>query len=308
MAPTTFHLLKVSNTSSFLSTLRKVPHSDRPLYIGQCQHWIHAPSNLSVAALTGSGPELTAWTYLLIHKDASSSIHALPPGLAAHIDNHWSITASLPDEMLATYTAAQTKRSTTSSNPPSLPTGWSASDPSALAAASSPEDLEISLSTTSFPLGSNTTATQPLTIKDYILHDLGAKYEGPVSMLNLLSTHPSLRPQIHAYMSHFSTSLGPKYGAEAQVLGLDVTDWSSRESEGELTIQQAMDSEKGYGTVEGEAVGWEDVGLVWYPSIWHFGALLADPAYAEADGEFKQGVLRDGPILCCTEVEVGYED
>jgi len=42
--------------------------------------------------------------------------------------------------------------------------------------------------------------------------------------------------------------------------------------------------------------------LVWYPSIWHFGKLLDDLDYAEADRKFKVGVVLDNPILCCTEV------
>jgi hypothetical protein len=71
-----------------------------------------------------------------------------------------------------------------------------------------------------------------------------------------------------------------------------VTDWSSRAAEG---VEVADPKAGGSGV-------WEDVALVWYPSLWHFAKLLDDPDYAVADRTFKQGVLRDNPILCCTEV------
>ena len=74
-----------------------------------------------------------------------------------------------------------------------------------------------------------------------------------------------------------------------------------------MTIAEAEKSAKGYGGAEGEKVGWKDTALVWYPSIWHFGELLGDPEYEETDRKFKRGVLRDGSILCCTEVVVEYD-
>ena len=77
------------------------------------------------------------------------------------------------------------------------------------------------------------------------------------------------------------------------LLGTGVQEWSSRKDEGSAVA----DPEKG-----GSGV-WEDVGLVWYPSIWHFAGMLADEEYAEADRKWKRGVLADNPILCCEEIE-----
>lgn len=75
---------------------------------------------------------------------------------------------------------------------------------------------------------------------------------------------------------------------------MGVTDWSSRASEG----AKVADPQAG-----GSGV-WEDVALVWYPSLWHFAKLLDDPDYADADRKFKVGAVRDNPILCCRAVEL----
>ena len=76
------------------------------------------------------------------------------------------------------------------------------------------------------------------------------------------------------------------------MFGASVTNWSSRVAEG----AEAADPQ-----ANGSGV-WEDAALVMYPSIWHFGKLLDDSDYAEADRKFKVGVVLDNPILCCTEV------
>lgn len=105
--------------------------------------------------------------------------------------------------------------------------------------------------------------------------DLGS--QTPVAMFNLLSYHPNKRETYFKYVSAFNESVGTEYGGEAMMLGLGVT--------------------------KGE--NWEDCALIGYPSVWHFAKMLDDEAYAEVDRKYKVGVVRDNPILCCTEVRLG---
>ena len=119
-----------------------------------------------------------------------------------------------------------------------------------------------------------------------------ASHQGPVSMFNLVACIPAQRPRFFGYIAAFAESVGSRYGGEAQLLGAGATDWSSREAEG---LEVADPKAGGSGV-------WEDVALVWYPSLWHFAKLLDDGDYAAADREFKVSVLKDNPILCCTEV------
>lgn len=115
-------------------------------------------------------------------------------------------------------------------------------------------------------------------------------------MFNLLAYTPNGgREKYYGYIAAFSASTGIKYGGEPLFLGRDVTAWSSQKS---ATEERDM----------GEGEGWVDCALVWYPSLWHFGKMLDDPGYAAADREFKTGAIRDNPLMCCTEVEVGYVD
>ena len=81
-------------------------------------------------------------------------------------------------------------------------------------------------------------------------------------------------------------------------LGLGVSEWTSKADNAEKSQSAESDS----------VIGWEDIGLIHYPSLWHFGGMLDDPGYMDADRRFKQGVLRDNPIMCCTEVDVGRKD
>ena len=54
--------------------------------------------------------------------------------------------------------------------------------------------------------------------------------------------------------------------------------------------------------------GWDDIGLIYQPSIQHFDKMLDDPGYMDVVRRFKQGVLKDNPIMCCTEVNVRYKN
>ncbi|KAK0290916.1 hypothetical protein LTR35_001637 [Friedmanniomyces endolithicus] len=305
MAPVTFHLIVAHQPKDFLRALRDLPHDSRPLYVGEVHHWIHAPTTVSTAALLGSTDTVTQWQYLLVHQTRTPDSLTLPPSLDLHVQRKWSITAEVSNDLLANYANAQAKRL---SNPiPPLPTGWSASNHSALDAAIAPPDLEVSLALEAHSLGSNTKTDSPVILKDWI-RAFGTRHAGPVQMFNLLSYNPGRRQDFYGYLAAFADFAGSKYGGEGAILniGHEVEDWSSREEEGVMTVKEAKESEKGYGTKHGQLVGWEDVALVWYPSIWHFAKMLDDPEYAEADRKYKVGVMRDGPLCCCTEIEMEY--
>lgn len=286
MAAVTFHLISVNDEQAFLELVRSAPADTKPHYIGHCEHWIHSPKT-SLDAFTGSGPEMQRWDYLLIANAEADNALTLPTYLQDNtsILSHWSITA--PSD-LSTLSDDNARRA--SFTPVTLPPGWSPSDFSRLSASVPPTDLEASLALTAIPLGSSK-QSPPIDLKTFI-SKFGTAHTGPVGMFNIIACQPGQRSRFYGYVAAFSESIGSRYGGEAQYLGAGVTDWSSRKAEGAETADP---------NAGGSAV-WEDIALVWYPSIWHFGKLLDDPDYAEADRKFKVGVIHDNPILCCTEV------
>lgn len=288
MTLVTFHLVSVNYEHAFYEVVRSAPADTKPHYIGRCEHWIHSPT-LSLDALTGSGQEMQRWDHLIIANAEIDDHLALPPYLQNNktILNHWSIVANVD---LSTLAADQARRA--SSTQQILPLGWSPSDSTGLAASVPPSDLEASLALSSIPLG-NPKKSKPRDLKTFI-SEFGSSYTGPISMFNILAYQPGQRTRYFSYIAAFRESIGSRYGGDPQFFGNGVVDWSSRETEG----NEVADPE-----VNGSGV-WEDAALVWYPSIWHFGKMLDDPDYAEADRKFKIGVIRDNPILCCTEVVV----
>jgi hypothetical protein len=286
MTTVTFHLVSVKDQNVFYERIRSAPDDAKPLYIGHCEHWIHSPRT-SPNALTGSGPEMQRWHYLVVANAEPDDQLALPPYLQNSINilNHWSIVAPVD---LSTLSTDSSRRA--SSTPSTLPPGWSPSDSSGLIASIPPPDLEASLALTSIPLGSSK-QTRPTDLKSFI-SDFGTTHTGPISMFNLLAYQPGQRMRYFGYIAAFTESIGSRYGGNPHFFGKGVIDWSSREAEG----KEVADPKAG-----GSAV-WEDTALVWYPSIWHFGKMLDDPDYADADRTFKINVVHDNPILCCTEV------
>lgn len=293
MAPTTFCLLVVHEHAGFIAALRTLPVAERPVYVGRCHHWIHQP-HLSASALTGTDDVMLRWNYLVVTKATATGSLALHDTLGSTVTTGWSIYAEVSDDVLDGFKYAQAKRQSQAEI--SLPIGWSHTNHSGLDDAVAPRDLEASLALESTPLGGNRDGPK-LGLKE-LTRTLGTKHTGPVNMLNLLAYKSGQRQQYFKYIAAFAASVGSRYGGDAMMLGTPVTDWTSRKEEGaELAKPEA-----------GGSGVWEDVALVYYPSIWHFAKMLDDPEYADADRNFKQGVLEDNPILCCTEVDVGYAE
>ncbi len=288
MAPTTFQLIKLNSSTSgtsFVETARKLPASERPFYLGQCQHWIRAP-HLSADALTGKGDTVQHWDYLMVTKASTSDSNSVPADLASSIEQAWSITAGVDDQQLASLPETKSQRAAASSPP--LPHGWSPQDHSGLDAAEVPTDLEASLKLSSYPLGSKKeSSSKPVILQNWVA-EFGSRHPGPVDMFNLLSYLPDGRPQYFQFVAAFMESVGSKYGGEPVFLGAGGIDgWSSKANE---------KPEAG--------AEWADTALIHYPSIWHFAKMLDDPAYADVDRKFKQGAIRDNPLICCTEIDL----
>ena len=261
--------------------------ADRPLYLGKCEHWIHAPT-LSVTALTGRGSTIKKWDYFIANKASSPDSLALPDGLMSSVEEKWTITADVDKAMLENH--HQAHQAKLNAQAPSLPKGWSPSDHSGLDAADPPADLEASLALSSYPLGSRTdSGDKPTGLKDFT-RQFGTRHTGPVDMFNLVSYLPDQRHRYFEYIAAFQASVGIKYGGEPVFFGSGVSDWTSR-ADDEATRKDST-------------AAWEDSALVHYPSIWHFSKLLDDDEYIDADRTFKQGVLRDNPLMCCTEIDV----
>lgn len=278
MAPVTFYLVSLNSEAAsddFISVLKGLSPTERPLWVAACQHWIHEP-HFSVEALAGSGDTLKDWNYLIVFEGSPG----LPADVDPHVSSTWSITAEVQDDMISTL--SERKTAMASGTPPNLPDGWSASNHDGIDSAATVDGVEISLHTTSRPFKGNDASAQPLKT---IIRDLGITRPGPVVMLNLLAYLPDQRPQYFKYMAAFQETIGPKHGGQPLLLGLGVSDWSSREA-------------------ENDGGGWEDMALIWYPSVWHFGRLLDDPVYADLDRRYKGGVLKDNPIICCSEIDL----
>lgn len=246
--PTTFTLLALrssscANPSSFLPSLTRL----QPLWLGRVHFWVHKHNPLS-------SPQ--KWHYLLISLSAHTS--KLMEEISPFVERSWSVSAPTAGSIVHPPTETKTLV---------LEPGWSPTDASALIAAAPKsgaaltldDKLKTSILSASRELDSQT----------------------PVAMFNLLSYHADKREIYFHYVSAFNEAVGAKYGGEAMVLGLGVTECQE----------------------EGE--NWEDCALIGYPSVWHFARMLDDEAYAEVDRRFKVGVVRENPILCCTEVRLG---
>ncbi|KAJ5806689.1 hypothetical protein N7474_010281 [Penicillium riverlandense] len=277
MAPTTFHLICLSRPTEpevLASKIRDLNPQIQPTLVGKVHHWLLEP-RLSADALTGTGNIMTKWDYLLVGPND------IAEQLRLEIASSWSITANVADdapkpEMVAEQLLARQ---------PYLLSGWSAKDSSGLEASIPPDDLKLSLTTRSRLLGSQKDM-DGVTIKSYT-REFGSSHQGPIVVLNLLSYALGKRlAYLEGYVAGFGRTVGPKYGSDAICFASGTTSWSSKPKEGS------------------EGSHWEDVALVWYPSIWHFAKMLDDADYARLDRDFKTGLLEDNPLLCCTEVKM----
>lgn len=215
MAPTTFHLISyLENESQFFQLLRNGLPATELLFAAKLYRWIHEP-HLSVNNLIGTEKTLIHWNYLLVTKTPD-----LPDRLISKLSNHWSITAEVSGDLLASF--ASTKQSYEVAAPPELPSGWNAANHSELDAAEAPPDLEASVAMTARELGSARSAS-PSELRDFVRR-FGSHHTGPVAMFNLLSYLPRQRERYFQYIAAFQQSIGIKYGGAPLFAGFGVQD------------------------------------------------------------------------------------
>jgi hypothetical protein len=272
----TCHFLSLHSSvskASFISALRTLPVSQRPLWLGQTHHWIHEP-HLSTKALLGEGAHLIKWDYIFLGSKE------LPPTVESQIASRWSITGYSPE---GTPSAREKTRMLLGKSHPKLAAGWTSDDHDGLKTSVAPSGVVFSLGATSRPMGA-VASDQGITLKEFTLH-WGIQNTGPVVMLNLLSFLPGQRSvYFEGYAGGFTEILEPLFGGSPIQFGLETSEWSSRAEEA------------------GQESGWEDFALVWYPSLWHFSSMINSPEYASLDRRFKPSV-RDNPLLCCTAID-----
>lgn len=135
--------------------------------------------------------------------------------------------------------------------------------------------------------GTNQSADSLEVTEDFaaFVKDFGPREgKGPVSMFNLLATKDMARYM--QYVAGFQESAGSKRGGEGKIFG-SVLECSS--------------------TPDG-VKEWEMVAMVHYPSIYHFGDMLAADDYQEMAHKYRFGALLDNPLLCTTELRVDSDD
>ena len=92
-------------------------------------------------------------------------------------------------------------------------------------------------------------------------------------------------PRYNSYISHWTSSIAPVHGAEGKIHGPVLTS---------STLPP-----------EGSSYSWERVGLVHYPSLAHFGDMLASAEYQSINEKYRKGSLLDNALLCVQEVDLG---
>jgi len=262
MPLSTIHLFSLASPNQLISLVQYIKGSEaKPLTLSRPVRWIIKPEKIQVPILLH-----TRWDLLVIIEDTKESQDMIQSLLKAStsfiIKEHWtSGRAGIPSR--------QTKDFLTQTNP-SLLHPQASSVPPLTGALNSPilknssQDLSFSPELRSW-LGSSESS---LPIK------------GAVSMFNLLSFNPEMKPSYQQYGQAFAKTIGSKRGGNAKLVG------------------QLID-------VKEETQGvWHEFALAHYPSLLHFADMLASQDYQEVNQKYRVGALADTCILCTSELEI----
>jgi hypothetical protein len=281
MAQLVFHLLSLRegvDATPFVQALRALPENERPLWVGHCQHWMHEP-HISQESLTSNGPTIKSWDYAAVSKPLGPDSLDLPASIDEFVSTKWSMVTNTAQDVIDAL--GPKLKTLPSQSGPQLPAGWSATDHQGLDESKPPADLVMSLGASSRPLHASESTPTSIGLKDFV-RSFGTSHPGQVVMFNLLSFVPGREQEYMKYVAAFGEIA---YGGEALLWGFDVKNWTSK----------AQDSPSG---------AWNGAAIVWYPSVWNFAKMLDDPRYAEMDRKYKQGVIVDNPLICCTPVDL----
>jgi hypothetical protein len=273
-----FHLVSLQEPKDpalFIQALRSLPIAAGLLWAGHCEHWIHQPE-LSKEFASGTELRKTGWDYLLVCRASETDSLGLPPSISEFVVAKWSIVNEVSEPLMEDLPSKA--KNLPGQLRTELPFGWSSDNHGGLNASTPPEDLNLSLKTTSQPLRAGESAPE-IELRSFV-RTFGSTHSGPIAMFNLLSIIPGQLEQYFKYISAFGEV---SYGGEPLIFGFEIETWTSK-----------ADS----------ASDWDGAALVWYPSIWNFAKMLDDPRYADLDRKYKIGVIRDNPVLCCVKVEL----
>lgn len=106
--------------------------------------------------------------------------------------------------------------------------------------------------------------------------------KSPLSMLNLLAFKDGMKPSYLQYGKAFAESIGSRRGGNAKLVG-------------NIVKQSPADVSGGV---------WHEFALASYPSILHFGDMLASEDYQAVNLKYRVPALEDTCILCTSEIEV----
>ncbi|KAI8941061.1 hypothetical protein NX059_002301 [Plenodomus lindquistii] len=266
----TLHLLALHPTTplpTFLSSLKSSTLS--PLVVSRVIRWIILPTKLSTEHLLARN---IAWTLLLILPNTD----ALPQNLTTHIAHHWHITAGIPSRLIQDFSTKNA--ALLHPDPKSIPP-------------LSPGPKKTTESAQSLELSSELDAWITSTVARGTPEDTGA-----VSMFNLLSFNPAMKPSYLKYGAAFAESIGSRHGGNAKIVG-NVTNVNGIAATPK-SLAPAITTE---GALGGE---WDEIALAHYPSILHFRDMLTSGEYQSVNKRYRVPSLRDTAILMTSEVGV----
>lgn len=114
-------------------------------------------------------------------------------------------------------------------------------------------------------------------LREWIQNGVGKKQvPGAVSMLNLLAFKPGMKESYLEYGRAFAESIGVSRGGNAKIVG------------------HALET----------GGAWDEVAIAHYPSIEHFGDMIASEDYQAVNQRFRVPALKDTFILCTNELDM----
>jgi hypothetical protein len=234
--------------SQLLAALKA--HSIVPLVQSRVVRWIILPTTTSTVPLLAKNHH---WDLLLILQPGQSD---LPVSAESLIEASWTCSCGIPSRLTNSF-----KEKNQELLHPAPGTISSARVPTP-----------------------NSDSTQPLGLTTELASWISSlppsERSHPISMLNLLSFHPSesAREAYKRYGSEFASKIGSRHGGDAKLVGHVVGR-------------------------DGKSNGWDEVALAHYPSLEHFAAMIGSADYQAVNQAERLGALKDTFILCTMEID-----
>jgi hypothetical protein len=261
------HLISLNpptTTPDFLAVLRS--SILEPIVVAKVINWIITPTVLSVNELLHPP---SPWDLFLL---LPSTDPIFPPKLECLLSAHWSIKVGIPSRLLQDFPSVNLQL--LHPDPDTTPSLTGALSLPKIAQSS--QSLELSPDLHTWITGS---ATSELTHNN----------STAISMLNLLAFNsgPGANESYLRYGRAFANSIGSRRGGVAKVVGSVLPSSSS-------SSKNSQKDEAGVKT-------WDEIAIAHYPSIQHFGDMIASDDYQEVNHRYRVGSLMDTAILCLSE-------